>query len=1319
MDNGNDTYTYTPTLGEDGAYNITITASDIAGNPAEPVSVGITLDTTPPAEPQPVIETVGKNNGYINKDNITPQGASKDNMVTITGSVTGAKVGDTVSIEIDGASKGTGKVALKDGKLGFTVEVKGDDLINATTKSVTAKVTTSDEAGNTSTGTSAPKSYNVDTYLPEPTIDTKHANGDVTIDPYGGTKGGANGKEESDVSNIRVAFSTPENTGGSKDGLVVAANKNEKGEWKISDVKGANKDSVSINETTGVITLKAGSVKEGSDIISTVKDDHGNTSIATGTVQTVPAPEVSIISVLDDTSVTIGSEKRGAGDLLSGKTLSDTLKTNDATPTIKFTVANNFESVNIKVDGVSTNVPRTALTSTVENGKAVYSYTLPQGKLGVDGAHSISVVAVNGAKSSTIEPTIHLDLDTTAGKPTIATSDDGSVSVSAPADAVVVVVGYENGKTVTAQKSGDTWSISGETPAGVSIDTTSGTVKFAAGTLSNGSSVTATAYDDVYNSNEAQAATVNIVPTPTADITAVLDNADSNRKNVSETDLSNGGSNLGSSASPIITNDNTPTIKFSVDNEFDKVKITIDGKETEVAKSSLVSEGGNVYSYTPNVSDGKHSISVVAVNGDKSQTAAVDVLNIDVDTVAPRFRASIEAPSVSEVLDTSKSTVTFKGEIIFSDTNANSTAGSGVNMDTANFNLNVSGHGLINVGKLTPVDGENGKYTYSVEVDKSVFKGATIDSTGNYAVSLQGAVQDNAGNMSNGISTNPVMVNSAILDSIDTTYKVSIQHQKGYDTDLGYASHNHLTGEIYMVDRNDDRGLNSSERQFRYIQSQMTDSNKAFTFDARSVKFGSVWSLSDGNNVTPENIKSKVDTFLSNDVQQNANSALKVYEPNANKALYNDGWGNNNSFTVKLSGYMFMRAGTYKFSGKTDDFLDFKINQSSVNKDTLQDKVVSDDGVTTKSLQKIVDTGSYDTTIVHQASTGNFTSGEIVIAKDAIYPVEIKYADTRYSAELNISYQKKVGNGSYGDSQPLSAEFNHSIYGQRGDDIKFLSKDSFAGVEFDKGAMISVTDLGQYDSLFSYQEGDVIRVTADGEALAENTKITVDGETYLVNKKGDVVINTTEKNGEYDVSLEKDTTNPNDGDKKITFEAKDVSVGETETMDITKVIDKSTGNDIYKLDVSEINDDANKSDVINAGDGNDTVIVTGSGDIDFAKLGKMVDNVEKVELGDKGQTAKGLTTTSIGDILSDASATKHLNISGLEGNKVEIGAAKEVSNSKASITSGDFSEIINSSTEQVAGESSMSIQNPTDTYAVSEAGKTLYIDIDKDLTPVH
>ncbi|WP_419240212.1 retention module-containing protein [Photobacterium leiognathi] len=112
------------------------------GSTQIPLSVGITIDS-------------------ISQDDVVTALESKSPQL-IVGSVSGdAKVGDIVSIFIDGKQVGNTQVIEQDGKLIWTLEVDGKTLLQANKDTVSATITIQDGVGNTATA-STTHDYQID-----------------------------------------------------------------------------------------------------------------------------------------------------------------------------------------------------------------------------------------------------------------------------------------------------------------------------------------------------------------------------------------------------------------------------------------------------------------------------------------------------------------------------------------------------------------------------------------------------------------------------------------------------------------------------------------------------------------------------------------------------------------------------------------------------------------------------------------------------------------------------------------------------------------------------------------------------------------------------------------------------------------------------------------------------------------------------------------------------------------------------------------------------------------------------------------------------
>ncbi len=140
----------------DGLNNITVTATDPAGNTSPATTVPVTIDTTPPAAPGADV-AAASDTGASNTDNIT-----SDTTPTISGA--GATPGDTIKLYAPNGTTvlGTAVVAA-DGSWAITPTTPLAEGLS------TLSVTATDPAGNTSAATPVP--VTIDTTAPAaPTV---------------------------------------------------------------------------------------------------------------------------------------------------------------------------------------------------------------------------------------------------------------------------------------------------------------------------------------------------------------------------------------------------------------------------------------------------------------------------------------------------------------------------------------------------------------------------------------------------------------------------------------------------------------------------------------------------------------------------------------------------------------------------------------------------------------------------------------------------------------------------------------------------------------------------------------------------------------------------------------------------------------------------------------------------------------------------------------------------------------------------------------------------------------------------------------------
>ena len=176
--------TYTGTVAENGTFSIAVPGSELTAYASISASVSATdavgnsatasagqsysVDTEAPA-PTVAINTIAGD------DVVNAAEANAD--VTVSGSTSGARAGDTVTLTVGNNTY----TATVDANGNYSVSVPGSVL--AANDAVAASVTTTDDAGNTGTG-EASRAYAVDTEAPTITVsapdDTKDATPTIT-----------------------------------------------------------------------------------------------------------------------------------------------------------------------------------------------------------------------------------------------------------------------------------------------------------------------------------------------------------------------------------------------------------------------------------------------------------------------------------------------------------------------------------------------------------------------------------------------------------------------------------------------------------------------------------------------------------------------------------------------------------------------------------------------------------------------------------------------------------------------------------------------------------------------------------------------------------------------------------------------------------------------------------------------------------------------------------------------------------------------------------------------------------------------------------
>ncbi|MBX5481091.1 MAG: adhesin [Myxococcaceae bacterium] len=694
------TWTYTLTSSQalsDGTHTASVTATDGAGNASAPVTRTFSTDTTPPAVAI-TAPAVGATLGTS-----TP---------TISGT---AEAGATVTILVDGV--GVGSVTATGGSWTYTLTSDQALFDGAHTASVTA----TDAVGNVSAPVT--RTFNTDTTPPavaitspaagatlgtdRPTISgTAEAGATVEISVDGTNVGTATASVtgtwtytltagqalpdgnhtvsvtatdgsgnvsapvtrtfHTDTTPPAVAITSPADGAALGTATPTISGTAEAGATVQLAIDGSNVATVTASVTgTWTYTLTTGqALADGAHTASvTASDTTGNTS----------APVTRAFST-DTTAPVVAITAPAAGATLG-----------TATPTISGT-AEAGATVDISVDG------STAGSVTAAGG--TWSYTLTSGQALADGAHTVSVVAIDGAGNSSAPVSRSFNIDTTPPPVAITAPNSGgliatatpTISGTAEADATVevsvdgVVVG-----TVTA--TGGVWSYT-LTQAQALADGAHTAEAVATDAIGNASAPVSTPFkidttppavavtSPVENATLAYAtpvvagtaepgATVEVtvdgvvVATVTADTNgdwsytldtaqALMDGA--HTASVVATDAAGNPSapvtrhfmtDVQAPAAPVIAspaensavNTGTPTISGTTEPNA-TVEITVDG----VVVGTVTADGSGAWSYTltpgQTLGDGPHTASAVATDG-AGNTGLPGNTSFTVDTVPP------------------------------------------------------------------------------------------------------------------------------------------------------------------------------------------------------------------------------------------------------------------------------------------------------------------------------------------------------------------------------------------------------------------------------------------------------------------------------------------------------------------------------------------------------------------------------------------------------------------------------------------------------------------------------------------------------------
>jgi len=639
--------TFTGTVDASGNYSISVPGSDLAADSDTTIAASVsstdtagntgtatdtqayTVDTVAPA----LTITVDS----VTTDNVL-NAAEAGGTVAVTGTVTGAQAGDTVTLVINGKNF-TGTV---DASGNFSINVPGSDLVADSDKTIAASVSSTDTAGNTGTA-SANKAYTVDTVAPAPAITLNSVTPDNALNAAeaGGTvaiTGAVTGAQTGDTVTLVI-------NGQNFTGTVDAS-----GNFSIN-VPGS--DLAADSDTTIAASVSS-------------TDAAGNTGTASAnqayTVDTVaPSPTLAV----DD--VTVDNVLNAAE---AGGTVNITGTTTDCQPGDIVTLTINGQTFSGTVDALGN-----------------FSIAVPGADLVADTSIAASVNATDAAgNTATATDTQTYSVDLTAPTPTILLNDVTADNVlnAAEAGGTVTITG-----TTTGTQVGDlvTVVVNGNSYTGFVDGSGNFSINVAGADLALDTSVAASvsSTDTAGNtgtSSDTQPYTKDLVaPTPTLTISDVTSD---NVLNAAEA-----GGNVTITGT---TTDCQPG---------DTVTLTINGQTF----TGTVDASGNYSISVP----GSDLAAATTISGSVSSTDAAgntgtgtDIQSYTVDTVAPAPVITIDPVTPDNILNaaeaggsvtiTGTTTGTQAGDTVTLEINGNTYTGT---VDgSGNFSISVPGSDL-------------------------------------------------------------------------------------------------------------------------------------------------------------------------------------------------------------------------------------------------------------------------------------------------------------------------------------------------------------------------------------------------------------------------------------------------------------------------------------------------------------------------------------------------------------------------------------------------------------------------------------------------
>ncbi|MCJ1797696.1 SasC/FmtB family protein [Staphylococcus warneri] len=337
-----------------------------------------------------------------------------------------------------------------------------------------SEVTANESQGNSNASTEARSNVPVKEATPTaPVITPDEANASVTVTPQG----------ESDKMTVHYIASN----GDSKE--VIATKKDN--QWTLNETT----TGISIDNTSGAVTVSYQGVQNGSEV--TANESHGNSDTSPDARANVPMKEATPMAPV------ITSDEASASVTVTPQSDADKM-------TIHYVAPNGEakEVVATKVGNQWTlNDTPTGISIDNTSGAVTVNYQ------GVQNGSEVTANESHGNSDASTEEKANVPVKEATPKAPIIITDEASASVTitpeSNADKMTVHYIAPNGdpKEVIATKTGDQWTLS-ETPVGISIDNTSGTVTVNYQGVKNGSEVSAS--ETHGNSNPSEKIVTNV-----------------------------------------------------------------------------------------------------------------------------------------------------------------------------------------------------------------------------------------------------------------------------------------------------------------------------------------------------------------------------------------------------------------------------------------------------------------------------------------------------------------------------------------------------------------------------------------------------------------------------------------------------------------------------------------------------------------------------------------------------------------------------------------------------------------------------------------